>query len=515
MFWRECDATQERIYSSFPPGAMFPIYAYDYWWSNQWNPLSFGRNFSLRRPFFEQFLQLWQSVPRPAVNMLQCSKVGAVNNLFEANECYYVFDSNRAQRVLYSVAARECIICVDCLHLYQSELCYECVNCNNCVELLWAENCSHCTSSFFMANCRNCRDCMFCVNLEDAQYCIFNKQVSPEEFQRKVEEYNFSDRRKIEAAKEKFSEFCQDQPLPHIICDKFSLLSGNYLHQCREIIDSFHCIESSKLIHCHDLNKAESCLDVCAFGDGVKRCARSVNIGLNAKQLINCLDCWSDVEDLTYCSNCHNCSHLFGCIGLRDAKFCILNKQYNKNAYFELRGYIDQYLEQSGEAQEFFPNYFSPYPYNGSLANAFMPLSRVQAKLFNYNWNEDLEGAFKPSDLDEYRSILGDIPDLLDDFDSNELAGKIFVCEVLGQPFQIVPEELEFYRRLKIAPPARCFDQRQRERLLKLAPRQLDFRRSSDENSKLKTSFHDEWARPVLDYESWAEFVSKNSETLK
>jgi hypothetical protein len=37
-----------------------------------------------------------------------------------------------------------------------------------------------------------------------------------------------------------------------------------------------------------------------------------------------------DSSYLTDCKDCHNC---FGCVGLTHKKFCILNKQYEKEAY--------------------------------------------------------------------------------------------------------------------------------------------------------------------------------------
>ena len=514
MFWRECSASKNKIYSGYPENVAFPVYGNDYWWGKDWDPFSYGRNFSLRRGFFEQFYEFWRQVPRPAVNLHKAQRVSAVNNVFDVSECYCVYDSVRVRRALYSVGLHDSTLCMDCLYLYGCELCYECIDCHRCSELYWSESCSHCSSSYFIANCRNCRNCLFCTNLADTQYCIYNQQLTPEEYQRTLEEWNFGDRNKIEAAREEFTAFCHEQPLPHVVCDNFTALSGNYLYQAREILDSFHCSESSRLVHCHDLVRAESCLNGFAFGEGINRCGQFVNVGLNAKKVTNSIDCWSNVEDLAYCSHCYDSAHLFGCIGLRNAEFCILNKQYSKSGYYELRGYIDQYLKSTGVSGEFYPNSFAPLPYNVSLANELMPLGRVQARLFTYNWDEQLESTFKPSDvvaqIEEYKSMVVEVPVLLAGLD--ELTpGKVHICEFTGAPFQIVEEEIEFYRRLGVAAPVRCFEQRHRERMMKLGPRKLDYRRSSDQISKIRTAFNEEWPRPVLDFETWLDTVRKTS----
>ena len=36
-----------------------------------------------------------------------------------------------------------------------------------------------------------------------------------------------------------------------------------------------------------------------------------------------------------YSWNCHGCSNIFGCVGLRQKSYCILNKQYTKEEYEE------------------------------------------------------------------------------------------------------------------------------------------------------------------------------------
>ena len=427
LFWRNCDATKKRIFTCYPPVTIFPVYDVDIWNSDNWDPLSFGRNYSLRRNFFEQLFILWQEVPRPSSFIKSAHNISAVNGCTEVSECYYIFDSSRVRQSFYSVGLFDSILCADCLNVYSSELCYDCVDVHHSRELRWSESCVHCSSSYFLANCKGCKNCLFCVNLADKQYHIFNKAVSAEEYNQTIAAWNFSDRFQVELAKEQFSNFCRQFPVPHIIADKIDKISGNYIYQSNQIIDSFECAESSQLINCHNLFRAKGCIDGFGFGDGLSNAAQFVNVGSKGHNIRNCIECSGNVNDLTYCANCHSSRHLFGCVGLRDKEYCILNKQYSKGAYFELIDQIDKFLKEAADYGQFFPPRFSGYPYNVSLANETMPLSRVQAKLFGFNWSEEAEDMALPSEKLKQDDRLADVPRGLVDFSDAGLFKKIFI----------------------------------------------------------------------------------------
>ena len=49
-------------------------------------------------------------------------------------------------------------------------------------------------------------------------------------------------------------------------------------------------------------------------------------------------------HNIEYAFNCHGCSDLFGCIGVRSKKYYILNKQYTKESFDELRTQIIEHM---------------------------------------------------------------------------------------------------------------------------------------------------------------------------
>jgi len=68
LYKRKCDATHKDIVSIYSPDKPYTVYHQDYWWSDKWDPLNYGRDFDFERGFFEQFGDMLQEVP--AISML-------------------------------------------------------------------------------------------------------------------------------------------------------------------------------------------------------------------------------------------------------------------------------------------------------------------------------------------------------------------------------------------------------------------------------------------------------------
>src|SRR5258706_484246 len=77
--------------------------------------------------------------------------------------------------------------------------------------------------------------------------------------------------------------------------------------------------------------------------------------------------------------------NLFGCVGLRSAEYCILNKQYSKEEYFDTIEKIKQqmttvpYVDTVGRSYsygEMFPPELCMWPFNESTSYEWNPLSK-------------------------------------------------------------------------------------------------------------------------------------------
>src|SRR3989344_3075374 len=83
--------------------------------------------------------------------------------------------------------------------------------------------------------------------------------------------------------------------------------------------------------------------------------------------------------------------NLFGCVGLRNKKYCILNKQYTKEEYEELAPRIIAHMRNTEEWGRFFPMEQSSFAYNETEAQDYFPLKKEEAAQRNIAWREEKE----------------------------------------------------------------------------------------------------------------------------
>jgi hypothetical protein len=207
---------------------------------------------------------------------------------------------------------------------------------------------------------------------------------------------------------------------------------------------------------------------------------------------------------------CINCSDCFGCVSLNSKQYCILNKQYTKEAYEELVPKIIQhmsdmpYIDSKGRVYkygEFFPSELSPFCYNETIAQEYFPLTKEQALEQGYKWKDKEERNYN---ID----IHGDaIPDSIKDIPDTDILNKVIECNHKGtcnqqctEAFKIIPEELSFYRRMNLPLPRLCPNCRHYERLSQRNPMKLWHRSCMKEGctNEFETSYSPK--RPEIVY---------------
>lgn len=65
------------------------------------------------------------------------------------------------------------------------------------------------------------------------------------------------------------------------------------------------------------------------------------------------------------------------CVGLRNKSYCILNTQYEKDTYFEMKQKIITRMQVEGTWGDFLGFDFSSFPYNDTSAYDFFKVQRV------------------------------------------------------------------------------------------------------------------------------------------
>jgi len=105
--------------------------------------------------------------------------------------------------------------------------------------------------------------------------------------------------------------------------------------------------EGEDLKYCQYLQDkpARDSYDHTIWGNGTELVYESQQVGDGAYNLKFCVESWVNVKNLEYCVECQSLSDCFGCVSLRNKKYCILNKQYSKAEYETLREKIKKHMD--------------------------------------------------------------------------------------------------------------------------------------------------------------------------
>lgn len=143
-------------------------------------------------------------------------------------------------------------------------------------------------------------------------------------------------------------------------------------------------------------------------------------------------------------------------MGLRNKSYCIFNKQYSKEEYEALVARIKEIMKEKGEYGEFFPVTLSPFAYNETIAQDYFPKTKSEIVGGGYVWRDPEVKAYSISMQTE------NIPDTITEADDT-ITSEVIECSHKGEcheqcatAFRIMPDELTFYRTLKIPLPRLC-----------------------------------------------------------
>ena len=206
-------------------------------------------------------------------------------------------------------------------------------------------------------------------------------------------------------------------------------------------------------------------------------------------------------SDCLYCYGCNtNASQLFGCVSVKKKSYCILNKQYTKEAYEELVPKIIEHMRKtpyqspagSGTGQEWGEGFridIAPWAYNETEAQQYFPLDETQAAARSWKW--------RGKDLKEHLAPTALVSDKLSDA-SSELTKERFACSQCNKNYKIIQQELDSHRSLGVPLPLFCPDCRHAHRMQKRHPRILWDRSCAQCEKPMQTTYAQE--RPEIVY---------------
>lgn len=466
LYKRPSDKSGKMIISMYSPDVPFPVWDIAEWWADDWGAESYAMDLDLTKPFIKQLSELANKVPRFSIMNTQSENCEYSNMTWKSKNCYLVLGCIEDENCDYGHIVWYSKDCIDNLYVNKSELCYECVDCLGCNKLLYSQECESCADSIGLYDCRDCVDCIGCVGLRHKNNCIFNEQFTKEEYQKFLDKYPLNSEVSIMYILGKREELRKKMPARCVFGSHNSNVSGDHIYNAHNVQQSFdikggensrYCYTSGKLVESHDIS----------FGPGIEY-GFQVLTGLGSSNLISA-HLVNDSSYVYYSEFCYNCKNCFGCVGLRDKERFILNKQYTKEEYEKLVPQIIASLKASNDWGNFFPIWMSPFGYNESIANEYMPLSKEEAIGQGFKWKDNI-----PHTLNQENCNYRDLPKNPEEYDEKELLDKILKCESCGKNYRFIGREIAFYKRMKLALPPKCFNCRHQLRMDTRNPRILN-----------------------------------------
>jgi hypothetical protein len=505
LYKRKCDASGKDIISIYVPWSDYVVYDQKIRWSDDRDPMKYGRDFDFTRSFTEQFGELMRVVPRLCAWTFNSVNSNFTNFCMNSSDCYMVFSCLDSHNCLYWRNIRRCNMVVDCLQIIDSSYCYWVTIASNCFNVQNSYHAFDCSNSEYLRYCQNCQNCYGCENLENKQYCINNIQYSKEEYMEKINQEKQNNIWVNMIQKMYQSKFSYLDSAMHLINNENDC-SYDFIRNSKNIRNSYNISCGENLSYCMEVEKSQDCYD-CTFWstDSMMYEATAMWVESSHSAFFITMTWWYWIY---YCDTCVYSSRCFWCIGLRNKQYCIFNKQYTKEDYEIMVWKIIRHMQTTGERWEFFHPSLSPFWYNETVAQEYYPMEYdwinlsvlgYSAESSSLDYQERQSSGwitwFVPPDKEGGRSgatdgrfvqrnIFGyhrstyvaptpqvdkvikwqDVPDTIDDVPDDILKMAV-LCEVSNKPFRITPQELSFYRKHHIPLPRKHPDVRHEERM--------------------------------------------------
>ncbi|MBM3257389.1 MAG: hypothetical protein FJY98_03665 [Candidatus Liptonbacteria bacterium] len=485
---RKCDATGKEVLSMYAPERPYKVYVNEYWKSDAWDPMQYGVDPDFSKPFFSQIKELLSAVPHP--NLIQKNLVNSdyANYAVDLKNCYFIGGATQSEDCAYMFGgAPRSRQCFDTFQSRDMEYSYEVVDAEKCNGVRFVQNCVACSDSTFLYDCRNCSSCVGCVGLRNKSFCIFNKQYSKEEYLKELERLKLGSANGLRAVREKFEALKLSTPRKFATILKSENVKGDDILNARNCSDCFSI-----------WNDIENVRHTYRSFDRVKDGSDGFVVWNNSELFLDVFSVsgqrvfysaliWGGF-DIQYSYNCFDCNNIFGCVGLRNKSYCILNKQYSEVDYKALVPKIIEHMKTMPYVDarglkygygEFFPAEFSPFAYNESAAQDFFPKTKEEALAEGFTWYESGRKVY------QITKKIGEVPDDISDV-SDSILQEVIECAHQGKcsdycstAFRIIPQELQFLKKFNLPLPRLCPICRRGERIRSRNPLRLWRRKCS------------------------------------
>ncbi|HXF44314.1 MAG TPA: hypothetical protein VNK70_02535 [Candidatus Paceibacterota bacterium] len=430
-------------------------------------------DYDSRKGFFVQWKELSDAVPRPNLEAYQNKNSSYSDYTWFSKNIYLSPTTISSDNVAYSKTVYGGRDVFDSTTVMNCEKVYHAIDSEHCVNCKFISDCKDCLDSAFLYDCRNSSDCFMSSNLRNKKFIFRNKQLNEDEYRRELSKITY-DRENLARLLSEYLHMRKSVLHKHANIVKCLNSSGNNLFQCKNAVRCFNAESCEDVKYGVQMARAKDSHDV--FGVGDKEAAllyEGVNVGYLDSNIYFSTNSFENCARVQYCDYCRGSQDLFGCIGLRKKQYCILNKQYDKETYLQLKNKISKemsenpYFDSAGNFYkygEFFPPEFSPFAYNEAMTQFYFPSKEGEFTLSGCQWAGEKKREYQPTKHPD------EIPQSIKEV-SDDILREVIECKHKGKcghnctiAFKIVPQELQLYRQMNIPIPILCPACRNEER---------------------------------------------------
>jgi len=481
LFKRICDLCNKNIIAMYPANALFPVYCRECWYGDEWDSTIYGQDYDFSRPFFEQYKELSNKVPRFALWQRNAINSEYSNMVAESKNVYLSASTVGSENVFYSKITDKSTDIVDCMSVKEGQDLYENINCDknyNCQYMLLSRNC---LDSYFLIDCVNCSNCVLSYNLQNKEFYIRNIKYEREDYFRELEKLNLVSLKSRKILVREFNEMRSKALYRFANIIRSVNSTGNNLTSVKNSLYSFDSYDSENLKYCYRLISFKDSMDT-TLGIKSELIYEYITGILNGYNVKFSNSSINSVQDAEYTEYCMDAKNLFGCIAVKNKECVILNKVYSKEEFESLRAKIIKHMEEMPfldkadrvyKYGEFFPIEFSPWGYNETLAQEIASLTKNEVIKAGYEWSDPEEKNFNITLRAE------NIPDTIGETD-RKILNEVIACahnaecnHLCTTAFRVTQYEFQFYKKHNIPIPGLCSNCRYYNRLAMVPSLQL------------------------------------------
>jgi len=467
LYNRKCSLCERSIISMYNPKSPYVVYCNKCWISDKWDPYSYAMDYDSEKSFFEQLQELVVKVPKSAT--YSSAATGPNINSEYANfaggnkDSYLIFNSGpNNENCAYSRGLLNSRDVFDAYYADGIENVYEGIDIHKSNKIAWSQNVSDCVDSSFLVECIGCQNCFGCVNLRYKSYHFLNQPLERDEWLKRVSEVVGSFE-KIESFKKRFEEFSLKFPRRSNNNLKTDNCDGDYIFESKNCKNCFEASFCEQVRYSFAVKKAKDCADMTGHCRSSELLYNGVGNGAGSRKVI-CSWWVESSQDVEYSFATRQSNNCIGCDAIKNGSFIILNKKYSKEEYQKIKNHIVKELNEKNIYGDFFPPDMAFFSYNETIGQDNMPLTREEALAQGFGWEDDIQKTegketIKPEKIPDH---IKDVPD--------DFVNEVFLCIECGRNYKIIKRELEFYRKMIIPIPRKCWNCRFVDRIRRRRP---------------------------------------------